>query len=285
VKTNAVPKRHHYNPQMLLRRFADAQGMLFFYNKGLPHRGVQSTQPANLFVQNHLYSFQTKDGTKDTSLETQFAALEYKADLIIEKIITCARAGREPKLNPEERRDWDSFFYYQWKRVPEMIESNSNISDFGTSLRRAINSLEKIRPLTQAEREDFQKPSTIKRMRQNAIVRSVADPGRRVLGELGKKGLGILITRKIKKSFVLGSRAIVKLTLRGRTNLSDPTVEVWLPIASDIAVCFLPGPPWERLIECSDDRHIRHLNKATFKQSGIVAGRSRALIASLAGCD
>ncbi len=222
---------------------------------------------------------------KTPRLESRFAALEHKADRIIEKIITCARAGREPKLNPEERRDWNSFFYYQWKRVPESMESSSTISNFDTTLHRAINAFEEtLRPLTQSEREDFQNPATIKRMRQNAIVSSVADPGRRVLSEIGKKGLGILITRKVKKSFVVGSRAIVKLTLPGRTHLSDPSVEVWLPIASDIAICLMPGPPWERLVECSDDRHIRHLNESTFKQSRIVAGRSRALIASLAGC-
>jgi hypothetical protein len=270
---------------MLSRRFTDDQGKLFFHDKRAPQKGVQLTQPGNLFVQTHLYSISEKDGSKDTSLESWFAELESETNSIIEKIVTSARAGREPGLSPEERRVWDLFFYYQWKRAPELIETTASISDFDTALHDMIDEFEEtVRPLTQSEREDFQNPPTIKRMRQNAIVRSVADPGRRVLPELGKNALAILITRKIKKSFVLGSRAIVKLTNRERTNLSDPSVEVWLPVASDVAICLTSGSPRERLVDCSDDQHIRNLNRATFKQSRIVAGRSQALIASLAGC-
>lgn len=271
---------------MLLRRFTDNQGKLFFFDKSNPQLGVRSSKTENLFVQNHLYTIRSKDGTKDTSLESAFAAMESKANSIIEKLVISARKDREPNLSPEERQIFDSFFYYQWKRVPELIESTSSVSDFDNTFRCAISAFEKhIRPLSEFEREDLHQPATIKRVRQTAIVRAVADPGRRVLDEIAKKGLGIFITRKAKKSFVIGSRAIVKLTHRGRTNLSDPSVEVWLPIASDIAISLMSGPPWERLVECSDDRHIRHLNESTFKQSRIVAGRSRALIASLAGCD
>lgn len=282
---STIPKRQHYNPQMLLRRFTDNQGKLFFFDKSNPRLGVRTSRTENVFVQNHLYTIESKDGIKDTSLESAFAAMESKANIIIEKIVTSARMGHEPSLSPEERQIFDSFFYYQWKRVPELIESNSSVSDFDNTFRRAISAFDKsIRRLSESERRDLLQPATIKRIRQTAIVRAVADPGSRVLNELAKKGLGIFITRKAKKSFAIGSRAIVKLTHRGLTHLSDPSVEVWLPIAFDVAICLTSGSPKERLLECSDDQHIRHLNRSIFKQSRIVAGRSYSLVASLSGC-
>jgi hypothetical protein len=78
---------------------------------------------------------------------------------------------------------------------------------------------------------------------------------------------------------------MVKLTPPEKTPLSDPRIEWWLPIASDVTVSIMASPPQEKLIEGPDDRHIRSLNRLVFNQSRIIAGRSKALIASLAGCD
>jgi hypothetical protein len=99
---------------------------------------------------------------------------------------------------------------------------------------------------------------------------------------ISEKGLLFAIISKPRKSFVVGSHPIVKLAQRDRSHLSDPTVELWFPLAHDIAVtpCFSRGT--EKKVEIKEDHHIRHLNQTIFKQSSSIAGRSSALIASLA---
>ena len=54
-----------------------------------------------------------------------------------------------------------------------------------------------------------------------------------------------------------GGKPVIKLTPPGETRLGQQGVEVWLPIASDVAVC------------------------AILRQSTLIAGRSEALIRSL----
>lgn len=81
----------------------------------------------------------------------------------------------------------------------------------------------------------------------------------------------------------MGSRPVVKLTHPGRGHLADATVEVWLPIASDVAVSPAPGAPTEELlVEIREDSTIRYLNRAAFIQSTAIAGKSQKLVASLA---
>jgi hypothetical protein len=103
-----------------------------------------------------------------------------------------------------------------------------------------------------------------------------------VLAILKQKGLGIATVRKRGKSFVIGSLPVVKLTYPGREHLADPSVEVWLPIAFDVAVSPAPIPSGSELLLEIDDPVVRSINGATFKQSTTIAGRSEELISSLA---
>jgi hypothetical protein len=58
---------------------------------------------------------------------------------------------------------------------------------------------------------------------------------------------------------------------------------MWLPVAHDVAVTPTPCTSKEtRLVEMQDDSQIRAIDAAVFKQSTAIAGRSRALIVSLA---
>jgi hypothetical protein len=84
-----------------------------------------------------------------------------------------------------------------------------------------------------------------------------------------------------KKAFVIGSKPVVRMTAPGFTKLAPGKAELWLPIASDVAVA--PGGQRgsEVLITARDHRLVRRLNQLTAAQSSIIAGCSRKLIASL----
>lgn len=268
---------------MILKRFTNHQGQLYFFDKRVPEKGVLTSTPKNLFLEKHIYTQFDKQGVKDVTLEGDFAKLESEADQIIEKIITAARKGLMPNLNANEKSTWDLFSYYQWKRVPDFHGSSDILGDFESHVQEVLSEFEStIRPLTDEERQDLQDPDVLARLKQNAKVMAVANPGQEVQDVLSQKGLGITIIPNPNKSFVIGSFPTVKLTLPGRTHLADPSVEVWFPIASDVAVTPALPRGTEKLVQFNEAHHIRYINTSIFKQSTVIAGRSRAQIASLA---
>ncbi|MGO8149684.1 DUF4238 domain-containing protein [Rhizobium leguminosarum] len=276
-----TPKRHHFVPQMLLRRFCDQTGRLWYYNKKAPHIGVASGAPQALFFEKHFYTVE-ENGVRDTSLETYFSHLEGQANTVIEKICTAGRAGRQPKLTISEKRVWDLFLYFQWKRTPDSISAKMSFTDFEESLAESVSKFEqRFRPLTDEERRRILSESGKKRLRENARVKATADPGTAIQDVLSNMGIAIAVIRKPNKSFVIGSKTVVKLTPPGESRLGEPGVEVWLPIAPDVAVCVVPQRGHEIVMTLDNDRWLRSLNAAILQESTVIAGRSEALIQSL----
>ena len=81
-----VPKRQHYVPQMLLRRFTDEDGFLYWCNGSK----IQKSRPKQVFFENHLYTKYNDDGEVDVSVENHLSIMEGSNSPIIEKIINSA---------------------------------------------------------------------------------------------------------------------------------------------------------------------------------------------------
>lgn len=274
------PKRHHYNPQLLLRRFCDEKGKLYFFDKRFSSRGILRASPRDLFVEKHLYSSINADGSRDARLENQFCELESATNLIIRKIIDASCAGKTPRLTSTEKWTWDNFVYKQWTRVPE--RHAESLEYFDEAFEKSIDEFERrIRPLTPAERASLQEPKVIARIKQNARVDSLASPSGLAVQALNSRGLVVVHIAQPKRSFITGSFSVIKLTYPDRSALTDPTVEVWLPISSQTAICSAGSAGEERLIQSVEDRHIKAINEAIFKQSTVIASHSLKLIQSL----
>lgn len=276
-----APKRHHFVPQMILKEFLNPQGNLFFFDKRAPDDGVGEASPQNLFVQKHLYSEINSDGSRDARLESDLSELETQANAVIRKIVDCARKRERPHLIPAEKALWDYFLTLQWKRVPQTFETHMTPEAFDKSLEKNLSEFEKRhRPLTNRERQDMASLETRARLMQNVKVSTVRRPMELALDALRSRGLGIALVADARKSFVIGSNPIVKLNLPGRAHISEPTTEVWFPIASDVAVTPALGAGSETIVEV-DGAVVRYINTAIHKQSKLIAGRSRELIYSL----
>ena len=276
------PKRHHYIAQMHSKRFTDPDGILYVFDKRFPQKGVQKRTPRNLFVEGDLYTQFDETGTKDVSVETEFLApLEGKAGPVIEKIVSAARRGDTPNLSVAEKDVWVEFTYIQFKRVPERREKNKE--EILQEMRRKLDFIRRFRPFADRELSILDDEETMARLFRNSSIQSVRMTSVKVSGVLSEKRIGVAVIRKPKpkRSFVIGSNPVVKMSKPGRSHLSDPTVEVWLPLARDVAVTPCPG---ERdKVVSANDRHIREINKSIFQQSAVIAGCSREVIVSLLG--
>ena len=124
------PKRQHYIPQMLLRNFADKKDKLHCYYK--PDGKLFETSPENVFLQSRLYTHHDRQGNKDSSIEQLLSKIEGETKLVLNKMIAAARHGTPPCLTAVEKNVWDTFFCYQWSRLPthrQMLSDQELISD------------------------------------------------------------------------------------------------------------------------------------------------------------
>jgi len=276
------PKRNHYIPQFLLRRFTDERGRLHFFDKKRCEKGVLESTPKDLFVEGHLYTVVNASGSKDTSAEKYFNTLETRAEIVLKKIVSAAEARILPKLTAEERDTWHHFMYHQWVRVPEQYKSLWPENHAGAVIDEQIEEFTKtVRPLTSAEETMLADEHHRKRLIKNALIQSLIIPGKRAIEVLQEIGLGIAVIPRNNKAFIIGSIPMVRFGPSMDSDLRSPGVELWFPISSKVAVCPVGPARSERLILIQKDRQIRAINTAIFRQSQLVAGHSRPLIISI----
>lgn len=275
------PKRHHFVPEHLQAGFVDGNDGLWTFDSRNRGKGVWCGTLNNLLVEGHLYSYVRPDGSKDVSLEQWFSQLEGAAAPVIEKVVASARKAKLPSLTATEKETWDNFLYQQWRRVPDLYMSLLPPEAHKAEVERLIDELATLgRRLTNSERSELLAPISLKNMRQNVRVSSLTTSSEQVLSTLGSRGLAVAKVANPKKSFVLGSRPVVKCTLPGITDLSDPQVELWLPISHDVMAGI--GRLDEReILAPLNDRQVRLQNEAAAAQSTQIVGRSRELVQSL----
>jgi Protein of unknown function (DUF4238) len=276
------PKRHHFVPEMLQKRFANDQGGLWSYDSRRAEKGVRADMPGNLMLVGHLYTFVDEKGQKDISLESAFSTLESLADPIVQKIADRVSGGKLPNLTSEERTIWDEFFLQQWRRVPDVHDSLMSEGQYLMALEEAMEKFSRTyRPVTPEERQHFLSPERIKRGRSNLRVRSLQRRSEILRDALSRRGLVFARVINPNKSIILPSRPVVKVTSADVSVLTDDRVQAWLPIAPGVVVSPGYGHIPEFIIDLSDGL-VRQMNLALAVQSTQIVGRSKALITSIA---
>ena len=272
----AIPKFQHFISQMQAKRFTDENGRFYVYNKRA--RKVIHTTPKNVFAESHLYTIENAKGEKDTSLETKFSELEGVANSIINKIVTVSRSGGKPSLTEEERANFDLFFYMQWKRVPDIHAKMKSIQESGSLVDEYFTQLRAKYPEKAAEIDALDTPAERKRLLQGGKVRGIETLGQEVLGVLANRGLVILRITAPGECFAIGSLPIVRKS--GDLRAADS--EVWMPVASDIAVGFGGPQNNETLLPIDDPSKVLNINRVTAAQSTSFAAVSKDVVESLA---
>jgi hypothetical protein len=218
------PTAHHYVPIFLSRRFVDANGRLHFFDKSRAEKGLLAGKPQEVFKQRHLNSIVLSDGRKNPEPETKFfGPLDDIAAELVERIVSAARLGKTPRFTPNEKEAWDFFFFHQWKRAPDTYYKMGMHATFDDDLKVLLAEYERdFRPLTPEERALFESEAGKDRIKHNASVTARTGGGDEVLRVLGSKGLGIARITHAKKSFVIGSSSVAKLTFPDRAHLGGP---------------------------------------------------------------
>lgn len=268
---------------MLLRPFADSDGRLYFFDRRASCHGVMRSSPAKLFRERDLYIWEDSDGSRNDGVERALADLESSVAPTLARIVDSAIAGRPPALDVSQKLGLIAYMYYQWKRVPDVLERFIPDEEFRSLYAGAMDRYEAdVGPLTNDERAEYMSAGTVGRIRHAATVMAVSGWNEDIVRGLLGKILSVVVIKRTSKSFIIGSNPVVKATYRGRSHLYDSSVEVWLPVSRNVAIALSGrGAGQERVLVLKDMAHIRWLNEAICRQSTTIAGCSQELVRSL----
>jgi hypothetical protein len=215
-------------------------------------------------------------------MERHLSVLEGEAAEVVAEIIAATREGRAATLSPAQKRIWHVFFLTQWRRNPEAQRAVISDNDALEMLDEIIDDAWTLLPTRRSQIEALATPQGKERILRNVRVDALKQLSANVMDVLERRGITILRIIKTDKSFIVGSNPIVKFTPNGHTDLSDPIVEMWLPIASDVAAGVGRGDGGVNLLFLDDHAPVRQLNSAIAAQSSVIAGASPTLVQSLA---
>lgn len=265
-------KRHHIIPKMHSKRFTDKDGFLHVFRK--PTRKFFKVKPKNAFLENNLNTTYDSHGNKSDIAETFLSKWESHARRLMDAILESAREMKPPRLSAEQRVIWDQYFCYQWKRLPDMMLTEADLAQIRPDAIREVV----IEHGELPTREDLDYLNDPK-LSQDVRVEAVVTPSELLFERLNARRLVIAVIADSRKSFVIGLNPIVR-----PQQFDDHQSTGWLALAHDVAISYenspLLGP--ERLIPIHSGQQVRDFNEATLAQSTQIAGRSPALLKSLA---
>ena len=274
------PKRQHFVPELLQSGFADADGCLWYFDRRRKD-GVDRTGTGNLFVEGHLYTTEDAEGTRRGTIESLLSKVETAVAPVLERVVARARLRRPPDLVDEDRWIVLLFMYLQHRRVPDFFRQVPFDRPLGEEIAEIVRQTEAERgPLDPAVRDTYLSPALAKRLEQNFRASGV-------FGDLANspsfrrfnaRDISAAVLDRPGASLILGSYPVARTSVDGRTDLDHSGVEMWMPIAPDVALG-LAGPQGRSTIALvGAGPWVRNLNNYIRDRSTVIASPSRYLV-------
>ncbi|MCJ2120084.1 DUF4238 domain-containing protein [Methylobacterium sp. J-001] len=276
-------KKHHYIPRSFQERFSGPDLNLWFYDKRERAFGVRRKPIARLFRGWELYTVVGLDGARDRTTETRLSVIEGRASPILDRVITEAREGRASLFSEAERLALSTFFIAQFRRSPDLhntVAGRRRVDDAVAEVIAEWEAAGHIAPSSQ--RSAVENERLGRKIRGNLLAENAAAPMETASPVMMQRGFTTGVIRLPQRSFVLGSTQFARLlSPQRRQDLGDPGSELWLPIASDVALCSHGLPGRGRLLEIDRDQDVRKVNGAIVSASTVFASPNRELVEAL----
>ncbi|KQP94361.1 hypothetical protein ASF60_13035 [Methylobacterium sp. Leaf113] len=201
---------------------------------------------------------------------------------MLDKIVENARRNHTADLSEEERALANEFLMFQMKRVPDFfkqvaVDAEGQIETYIAKFEADGGKI------SESEKASLRDPAFVKRAVQNARVYGVGRQSDRILSAFAAKGLTVAHISPNEGSFILGSHPTARYAAPdGRKDLGHPDVELWLPVASDVAITLYGESGTESLVKLNN-AGVTKINKTIFDQSTVVASGARSVLDALIG--
>jgi hypothetical protein len=289
------PRKNHYIPRMLLKRFCAPDGLLWVNNGDKIYR----SSPRDAFEERDLNATHnvvpSAAGDRYSvnlsyEHEDALSKIEGNAEPAIQRIIEQARKLSPPRLSPKMQNAWKYFYIAMARRTPEAQEEIwPEAAPQDAFYKGAQMDAEKAGFLL-PDKEDFFLCDDIAELAKHAERNSKArfsagsHPILQEDGEQFARSIGLLVAviSFSEKNFVIGSRG---LAIVEDNDPDDKLRGSWLPVAPNVAICATSFPDSEYLVRIGNgrdrSRKINAINNASAARSWAIAGQSEELVRSV----
>lgn len=271
----SIPKRHHYVPRFVLANFVDHAGKLWVQR--VSGGEVWSAVPENVYVQRYAYSLVDAEGNRDPEVERAYSVLEGAPKPIVDKFLAAGRTGSPPVITVAEKAVWDEFLYHQMKRVPAVMATLEAKQGWADRLEAVVERLrERGLAVDEEELADLRSPASLA-LKRNAQVKALSTDSPLIRVLLGAASIEIGAA-PAGNSLVISSHPIAGIRA-GIQSAETGASEMWLPIASDVAVkVSFGGQP--QTVELTPDK-VASINRDSRAQGEFLAGASEKIVKSV----
>lgn len=277
-----VSANHHYVPQGILRNFCFEGESIYYFSRHSKDRDIERRNIKSIFKKRQLNSKLNADGTTSDHLEKFFS--KNFDDKIVDFVahFQHVRVSDSPAfVSMTQHRFFVQCLYNLMKRTPEFHEPPAISVELERIIPAAIEDfLREVRPLTQEEIQTILSDEAKKRITQNARVDVLARQAPEILNLLAKRKVCFAYPRSERKSFIIASQPVVRLTNNRDSNLHTGDVELWVPLTPKFAAGLLTLRNHANVFELSDNA-VRHFNMAIAQGSSAIASHSEVLLKSL----
>lgn len=277
--------RHHYVAKAILKNFCFSGETTYYLHKESFPSEATPRNIGTIFTRRHYNSLKEDDGAKNDALEKFFA---YELDDFIPRWTSIFEksldTGKILFSDNAEKFRFIQFFYNHMKRSPDFIEPIVEKVSKEVFNRDLVTEFEKkYRPLNDFEKQKILSDKFQKLVTNNSRVVNLSRQSEEILETLASMKVIVATPNSRKKQFIVGANPVIRFEDHPFQPLGETGVELWTTLTPKIAVGFVASPIGEDILMLQDDK-VRKMNVQLTKTSSRIAGRSEALLQSLAKC-
>ena len=228
-----MPK-HHYNPNFILRNFADSSSTLWVLDKQAARcwakKGGSGRYDA--FAENGYNTTRDAQGSPDDSVEHFYTEIETRAAPVVDRVVALVEAGLCPPINQIDKEHLARLVWAQYVRSPFERAATQRDRIARRAMYQAVLDTCVDKGIPPALIHDFL-PKSLEQMMEDAIVKAPTAPEERDGAVVHMRQMAVDFLRipaAVHAHFVTSDRpCLVKPILQRGGN-------VFLPLASNVAI-------------------------------------------------
>jgi hypothetical protein len=281
-------KNHHFVPQVLQRQFAAQAGHIWYSKRGEDgtFNPPQLKEIRTAFRIPNYYTVHIGDVPSDVVERQFYGEIDNYLGRILPKIISEIARGVMPTFSGAPLASLQEVVLQMAKRTPEFTRNMFDEVAIGKEVvESTIGGLKdsdgaEIRKQALAYLEN---PTKLKQIGRSLRVRATI--GRSDLTEDALKNFSVRwAVSGSRSSFILTSLMVLRIGNGGSNGLSNPNMEMWMPVSPKIALVLVRDVGNVIPIKVLEStEHIRQVNEHGTTYSSEIASHSKQLIESLTG--
>ncbi len=279
-------KKHHFVPKVLQKPFRSEGDHIWYACRGENGRfgDVEDRNIESTFRLRDLYTVLDNDDTLSDEVERSFYGhIDNYLGKIIPDLLAAFERNEVPTFSDKALESLQRVTYEMIKRTPDFTRSYDDLEIGREFIEDVLKALE-AQPDAELQRKFTQVLSDEASLRKQG--RSIRVKGMIRKSEKVSEAMKDLVVRwaviEGKQSFVLSSLVAYRIGNGGPNGLSNPSVEIWMPIAPKYAVVLVRDPNNKIPLRVTEDRdHVRRVNEYAIRNSAFVASHSDRLLKSL----